>query len=429
MCFKLLYIRRRNSCISCHSPQITVHHRQLIRMVAIRKLQFSFSQRFLHIHITRSVRMIVRHPHMPAPQYVITTIISRNHTAATRRARSHPAINAALPLIGNGILSHCLSVRTLDVYNVRMVLSRVDDTHHRLADVPVLFRLPEKFHLNDASPLAPALQGFIRFLCSVTLISQRVEAETSTGSHHKAIARRNRIVIVLRSGHGIDVGHTFVIRRDTRMAKTHRIAVLRIIVQAEIRGRFPADVHTIIQFLFGIRGIHGYKVQKRASLRRVRFRALQIGVCRGRFAAYIGRDPARIRIAFTHIDLYCMKLVQNRGISAIRVCCGNQCIVQRDALQQDLFQFITAHGVVPVHRQSCSQALQQEAGIITALRTLNDSLTVSSRHHVYMFQMEHIRHGVDSVCCRRIDLIDYRSIYIHTLYPLCTFCIFQILTN
>ncbi|EYE53064.1 hypothetical protein M131_2593, partial [Bacteroides fragilis str. S6R8] len=51
-----------------------------------------------------------------------------------------------------------------------MVLSRVDDTHHRLADVPVLFRLPEKFHLNDASPLAPALQGFIRFLCSVTLI-------------------------------------------------------------------------------------------------------------------------------------------------------------------------------------------------------------------------------------------------------------------
>ena len=213
------------------------------------------------------------------------------------------------------------------------------------------------------------------------------------------------------------------------MAKTHRIAVLRIIVQAEIRGRFPADVHTIIQFLFGIRGIHGYKVQKRASLRCIRFRALQIGVCRRRFAAYIGRDPARIRIAFTHIDLYCMKLVQNRGISAIRVCCGNQRIVQRDALQQDLFQFITAHGVVPVHRQSCSQAFQQQAGIITALRTLNDSLTVSPRHHVYMFQMEHIRHGVDSVCCRRIDLIDYRSIYIHTLYPLCTFCIFQILAN
>ena len=291
-------------------------------MIAICKFQFSFSQRLLHIRITCRVRAVVRHPHMPAPEYLTIRTISGNHPATTGSSRSHTAINTGFPFILHRIQRRIGSICPFQIHDVRMVILRSYDSHYRLTDVSILFGLPKQFHRSDSSgSLTPTFQYIVRFIrISILLVCQRIKAEAASGGYHKAIGRRYKVFIIFRSGYRVDIGHPFITCRDTAMCKVHRIIIIRIALNVEIRRLPPADINTIVQFNFCILIAHRDKVKERTSFRSILFCPLGFRV-RCRFlSAHIGRYPARVTSALCHIFyLQSSKLIQDRRIISLTI--------------------------------------------------------------------------------------------------------------
>ena len=200
------------------------------------------------------------------------------------------------------------------------------------------------------------------------------------------------------------------------MCKVHRIIIIRITLNVEIRRLPPADINTIVQFNFCILIAHRDKVKERTSFRSILFCPLGFRV-RCRFlSAHIGRYPARVTSALCHIFyLQSSKLIQDRRIISLTIGGRDNRIVQRDTLEQQLFQSISAHSICPLHGEPGSQTLQQQTGIIAPLRTLNHILTIYLRH-IHMLQIEYIRHLLHIFTIRRINRIDHRRIYLHRLH-------------